>query len=97
MADIELVIKIPEEMYTQIIDENGMDTMLIPYEDIIKNGTLLPNNATNGDIIKALFNPYKICVYEYHVHVYITKEDFDNCNDYIVYAREWWNAPYKGE
>ena len=42
MADIELVIKIPEEMYAQIIDENCIDTMLIPYKDIVKNGTPLP-------------------------------------------------------
>ena len=41
MADVELVIKIPEEMYMQIIDENGIDIMLIPYKDIIKNGTPL--------------------------------------------------------
>ena len=54
----------------------------------------IPNNATNGDVIKALFNPYKICVYEYSVHVYITKENFDTCDDYVVYAREWWDAPF---
>lgn len=42
MADIELVVKITEEMYAQIIDENGIDTMLIPYKDIIKNGVPLP-------------------------------------------------------
>lgn len=49
MADIELVIKIPEEMYTQIIDENGIDTMLITYKDIIKNGKPLPKG--HGDLI----------------------------------------------
>lgn len=48
MADIELVIKIPEEMYAQIIDENGIDTMLFPYKEIIKNGTLLPKG--HGDL-----------------------------------------------
>lgn len=41
MVDVELVIKIPEEMYKQIIDENGIDTRLIPYKDIIKNGIQL--------------------------------------------------------
>ena len=48
MADIELVIKISEEMYAQIIDKNGIDTMLIPYKDIIKNGTPLPKG--HGDL-----------------------------------------------
>ena len=41
MANIELVVKIPEEMYAQIIDENDIDTILISYKDIIKNGTPL--------------------------------------------------------
>lgn len=49
MSDIELVIKIPEEMYAQIIDENGIDTILIPYKDIINNGTPLPKG--HGDLI----------------------------------------------
>lgn len=42
MTDIELVIKIPEEMYAEIMDENGINTMLIPFSDIIRDGTLLP-------------------------------------------------------
>ena len=46
---MELLIKIPDEMYAQIIDENGIDTMLIPYKDIIKNGIPLPKG--HGNII----------------------------------------------
>jgi len=43
MADIELVIKIPEEMYeaSQIIDVKYEDTVQIPLE-VITNGTPLP-------------------------------------------------------
>ena len=51
MSDIELVIKIPKEMYEQIINENGIDTMLIPYKGIIKNGTPLPKG--HGRLIDA--------------------------------------------
>lgn len=51
MADIELVIKIPEEMYAQVIDENGIDTMLIPYRDITKSGIPLPKG--HGRLIDA--------------------------------------------
>lgn len=49
MVDIELLVKIPEEMYAQIIDENGMDTMMIPYTDIIKSGIPLPKG--HGKIV----------------------------------------------
>ena len=48
---MKIVIDIPEEMYAQIIDENGIDTMLIPYKDIIKNGTPLPKG--HGRLIDA--------------------------------------------
>lgn len=46
---MKIVIDIPKEMYTQIIDENGWDTMLIPYKDIIKNGTPLPKRTWKID------------------------------------------------
>lgn len=46
---MKIVIDIPEEMYAQIIDENGIDTMLISYKDIIKNGT--PLSKGHGDLI----------------------------------------------
>ena len=51
MKEVELVIKIPEEMYAQIIDKNGIDTMLIPYKNIIKDGTPLPKG--HGRLIDA--------------------------------------------
>lgn len=43
MADIELVVKIPEEIYkaSQIIDVKHKDTIQIPLE-VIANGTPLP-------------------------------------------------------
>ena len=48
---MKIIIDIPDEMYAQIIDENGIDTMLIPYKDIIKNGTPLPKG--HGRLIDA--------------------------------------------
>lgn len=43
MADIELVIRIPEEIYkaSQILDVKYEDTVQIPLE-VIANGTFLP-------------------------------------------------------
>ena len=63
MADIELVIKIPEEMYTQIINENGIDTMLISYQDIIKNGTPLPTLTDTEQrlFLSAMNRERKVC------------------------------------
>ena len=52
MADIELVIKIPEEIYkaSQIIDAKYEDTIQIPLE-VIANGTPLPKG--HGNLIDA--------------------------------------------
>ena len=45
MADIELVIKIPEEIYkaSKIVDVQYEDVVQIPLE-VIANGTLIPDN-----------------------------------------------------
>ena len=50
---------------------------------------------TNGDVIKDLFNPYKICEYKYSVHVYLTEEDFWKADYLINCHTSWWNAPYQ--
>ena len=57
----------------------------------------LSENATNGDVIKAIINPYKICEYEYSVHIYMTEEDFWKADYQMNYNASWWNAPYKVE
>ena len=61
MADIELVVRIPEEMYAQIIDEKGIDAMLIPYKDIIKNGTPLDKIRAEIEELKIEDNSHNIC------------------------------------
>lgn len=63
--------------------------LLYGYYDVLAK---LPENATNGDMIKAIFSNAWISNYI----------DFDNkCTLYIGdYELEvdidWWNAPYKG-
>lgn len=61
-----------------------------------KRMQVLPDNATNGDMIKAMFPNAQI---DYHkanelVEEYVTFyiNDCDTCQDYTL---EWWNAPYK--
>ena len=54
----KILINIPEYMFNDIQDRykhpnkgDGINLL----EDAIVNGTVLPDNATNGDIIKTLF------------------------------------------
>lgn len=50
MADIELVVKIPEEMYKKLLNK-GKIMCLSGYEGIIANGTPLPKG--HGRLIDA--------------------------------------------
>ena len=92
MADIELVIRIPEEEYDILKNFNAPMTWA---EHLIAKGTPLPENSTNGDMIKAMFNPYQIFVHTYYVNVYLTEYDFNNGNCWQGFDVNWWNAPYK--
>ena len=67
------------------------------YDIPIHNAIIIPKNATNGDMIKTMFNPYKICEYTCSVHVYMTEKDFWKADYQMNYDTNWWNTPYKVE
>lgn len=58
--------------------------------DLIDVGTLVPDNATNGDIIMALFPN---CVVDIDEDGWFMT-NLDGCSNYTP---KWWNAPYKAE
>ena len=55
--------------------------------DTIRSGASIPDNATNGDIIKAMFNCMVIDIT--NGKVYVEKI-------YFPFDEDWWNSPYKG-
>ncbi len=52
----------------------------------------IPNKATNGDVIKALFPNCLICTGESFVSFWYTKEEDGR---YVQFRNFWWNAPYE--
>lgn len=96
MADVELIIKVPEELLDKIDDENYQS--IISWYDTtlysaIKNGIVLPQNATNGDRVKALLGkPAKegktgiLYKFKYRNGKPMFSTYFD---------ADWWNAPCK--
>ena len=61
------------------------------YNIDIHNAVIIPREATNGDMIKAMFpncEPYEnddiVDVYELGIHC-------------VTFDSDWWNALYKGE
>lgn len=80
---MKLLIEIPKEIYkaSKIIDIQYEDVVQIPFE-VIANGTPIPDNATNGDIMQMMFPNADI-----EIHItgsYVMTFDLD-----------WWNAPYQ--
>lgn len=63
----------------------------------VKNIVVIADGATNGDVIKSILHPYKICEYEYSVHVYMTEEDFWKSNYIINCSTSWWKKSYTGD
>ena len=94
MADIELIIKVPENNYNQIKSTN--DFYLTAEERLIKYGTPIPDNATNGEIVQMMFPYYS---YERNDYVQSTEDyivDSMECMEHDLYfAYDWWNAPYQ--
>jgi hypothetical protein len=94
---MKLMIDIPEREYERFkknqkkeYSESMLDV------NIIANGTPIPDNATNGDVVQMIFPYYS---YERNDYVQSTEDyivDSMECMEHDLYfAYDWWNAPYK--
>ena len=82
-------------------DENDYDE-LVAFADTMASipefdAVPIPNNATNGDMIMAMFPHIKVrnSYYTYCVEV---KLDYHSQHDTgLLFDKKWWNTPYKAE
>lgn len=59
------------------------------------NAIPIPENATNGDMIKALF-PNATFYDDTFGYGYVYSDVVECKENYMMtYSKEWWNAPYK--
>lgn len=100
---MKAILEIPDEE-VEIIKRNGFNkdgTFSFKLNEVVKqairNGVILPDNATNGDVIKAMFPQViftdsmvegYVCTIECHLIGRDTKTMYFNA--------DWWNAPYEG-
>ena len=84
---MQILIDISKKEYDLVQNGGGYN-----YLTAINNGTPIPDNATNGDVIKALF-PDKLI----WTGINEKYEEIGFCHNGkdIVFTTEWWNAPYK--
>ena len=86
---MKLIIDVPEELYRTLQDalKNHMESLI---GKIILNSTPIPDNATNGDVIKAMFPNADIEIHNITVYVI-----FDMRSNVISFDLDWWKAPYQ--
>lgn len=105
----KIMIDIPDDqynyyMYSEDFDsDDGYDAI-----EYICNGTVLPDNATNGDVIKVLFGEgeeqvvysglgSRRCIEFVPDSVKNTKDAYGFHTMGMIFAEDLWNAPYKAE
>ncbi len=93
---MKVLIDIPQEMFKATQTYYSDFTTRLSMKactEIIANGTPIPDNATNGDMIKAMFPYAKIDINEMLGVSGIVFVDSEN--EIIPISQDWWNAPYK--
>lgn len=101
---MKVMVEIPDEE-VEIIKRNGFNkdgTFSFKLNEVVKqairNGVILPDNATNGDVIKAMFPKGKVrrevsCTHDKTVFSFPDGTYFGaECR----FNTDWWNEPYKG-
>ena len=83
---MKLIIDIPDEDYKKINSKEKIITISCDIASAIRNGTPIPDNATNGDVIKALFPTADISLNDSCFEGVVNKYGFD---------MNWWNSPYQ--
>lgn len=90
-----VLVELPDETLTAIRvmvacgSGNGAD-------ELVANGTVLLDNATNGDVLKALFP--NVITQEAAVTIHATTKVVSNGVKGGIsfdFWKDWWNAPYK--
>ena len=70
---------------------NTFDTNISDVLKVLENCIEIPNGATNGDMIKAMFPYIEIEGIGGEIKCIATKIGFGTS----YFALDWWNAPYK--
>lgn len=90
---MKVLIEIPED-HKRVIDNLVVDGKgyLLPQEvetrlaKAVKIGTVIPDNATDGDVVEKLFGKDIYCT--------LIRMMYSSCCEKL---KKWWNAPYRRE
>ena len=85
---MNVLISISDEIYRHAKDGSEDSNDEWNAMRAIANGTPIPDNATNGDVIKALYPKGTTAKFATFMR-FIDGEHYFNCSE------EWWNALYQ--
>ena len=89
---MQIVIDITKMVYKSIKDNHdGWNNYICT---AIRNGTVFPDNPTNGDMIKVLFPNAEIKIHEQWDGQNIVAVRMNDVQ-IVVNSLDWWNAPYR--
>ena len=86
---MKLIIDIPEEEYRKIMKYKNSCFLL---DKAVVNGTPLPKDATNGQVLLQIFPP-SVYFGDNEKHLVLLAKDCE----LTCYNNGWWNAPYKAD
>ena len=95
---MRLIIEIDKDDYERFKKDYKRDYVSSMIDTgVIANGTPIPDKATNGDVIKAMFPSIEVIDSEVMKKVYTGIPYGELIGASIDCMREWWNAPYQEE
>lgn len=76
-----------QAMIHVLMKEN--DELKLEIGRLRNNSIIIPDGATNGDMLKAIFPNLKIGIFRNEV-------DVEGLDTYSVFTRNWWDKQYDG-
>jgi len=90
---MKLIIDIDENVFTRLFDcgtEDMIDLDRIKACNAIRKGTPIPDNATNGEVIKTMFDIKEVDMENTYCVHFPEEEEYGH-----YFFKGWWNAPYQ--
>lgn len=88
---MKLIVDIPED---ELTEDEIEEAKRIADDCFSGVKTIIPDNATNGDVIKAMFPNTEVDDYDYGKDPVIDVYGIDD-TEYITLRKVWWNSPYQ--
>lgn len=93
---MKVIIEIPYHIYEMVTNTGTFGYYHFDTRKAIRNGIPIPDNATNGDVLQAMFPYVKPYLDTDLGGCQIVRFDFYKAyNGSCKFSKEWWNSPYQ--